>query len=285
MKTWEMKLWLLNEAGEFEGGGGESGIDMGYADDPGVEGESGEDGNEDDIIGDVLAGDESEGGRPSAGGKAPIAQIDTEGLANAIMRGMQGAQPKNQPQAMSDEDFRKLTKHFAVTEDLVTKLFDENAKPADRMTALQMLIDGAVTHATHISAYQSRFMREELMEQLNPVLSEHQKAQGERFIDSVVKTYPVLGKNRQLIAMAAQQVARTNANLSGLPAIKAVASVAESVIRQTVPQFALAAARNQSGRPKMAGGLGNGMGGANPGASTQAGKKEGFRSLFPARAK
>lgn len=266
MNIWQERWLLAPMDDEFDGGGGGEEV---Y---PMIE--EGDDG---------IAPDISEGDQTQQQSQAAMPSFDPNQFAAAIAKGLRegqgGGQQPQAPAQMSDEEYRKATKYFAVAEDHINALFNSELPPAQRAAKLQEILDGAVQHALMVSAYQQRFAMEDFNKQLSPIFEDHKTRAQEKFIDSVVGKYPSLSKNRKLIAMAAQHAASSGMAGQGDP-VQTVASIVEATLRQSFPEFSLGQGRRANGNmPKMAGQITGGGGGGSGGGNGGQPKKT-FQTLF-----
>jgi len=252
-------------------------------------------GGGDDFNVDTIDDDLSPGGSPDEGGEGddvidddepsdttPAGGIDYNKLAETVARSVAGAVPQQQqqqPQTMTDEEFRKHTKYFAVTPEHVQQLFNADATPEQRVQMLQSMLDGAVQHALSVAALMTKRTEMQFQQRLTPIEQERQTQARNKYVDGIVKLAPQLKSSRQVIEAAMTHLAQSGYQSQGLKQDQiAILKTVQGMMRTINPDFKLQLSSrggNRANLPKSAGAV-NGAGGSGGGGNNKQVKSRGL---------
>lgn len=234
---WTSRI-LLNEFDDNEGGGGNG--DVSLLEQPGGEGGEGE---------------------PD---EAPL--IDHDALGDAIGRSIASHLPQPGPQQppLDLATFRKQTGYLEISDEHLNQLFGEATTPEARKKALQAIYDGAVQHALNVTGLVLQQRNQERDAALIPMREYVRDQHVEKLTSNVTTKYGALKQYPQIVKrVIAELRERGYQPKSEADAIRIVAGTAESVIKETIPNFSLsnqaqANGRNMPGMPGMMHGGGSG---------------------------
>lgn len=255
MKNDLFKMGFLRE--QFDDNGSDAGGDFEY----------------DDSVSDLYEpdGDASEG-QPQVvqpPGQSSSA-IDYDRLGQTIARSVQPPQQVQQPATMTDEEFRKHTKYFAVTPEHVNQLFNAELPVEQKMQLLQQMLDGSVTHALQVANLSTSHRLEQVNQRFEPLLTERQQAAKDKFLGTLERISPSIKGQRPMLEFAIQKLRENGYQPQGEAADrKAIVSMFTALMKQSNPNFVLQrpSGGNGAGRVQSsstvngAGGSGQGRGG------------------------
>lgn len=246
---WRTKQMLFNAADDgFESG---SGGDVGDLDSI-ISGGGNEQQGELD-----LGIDEGQQAAASSGiDYAALARANSEALGPLIER----LTPREQPAAqMSEEEFRKLTKHYEPSDTELEAMFGDGATKETRLQALKSMISGAVQHANAVAGLGIKSVMGQFEQQLAPLQQQQRDAQKATFERGLTEKFPQLQPYMHLVPQAVAAV-----RAAGIP-IKSDAEARQHVARMTAilaKQLGGAAPavprQSRQGMPRMAAMTGSG---------------------------
>lgn len=267
MKTWPNEI-LRNDDPELNGGGGvgDDNLETLFDDSGGGGGDDSQQGGDD-------------GQQQQQQAQVPSQPaLDPNALADAIARGLRGAIPQQQPPGMSDEDYDKRTSRYKASPELLQRIL-EHEDPAERVKALQELIDGSSTHAVVVSQLLYQQSLRQLEERFQPLMAQRQEQLMKSFENDIATKYPSLkGQTKILQTVVNELRSRGWQPKSDSEAVQTVASAMEALIKSVNPQFNLngGGSKGNSGMASMTAGHGSG---ARSGGGS-GGKKPGWAGVF-----
>jgi hypothetical protein len=263
---WRTKQMLFNAAEDgFESG---SGGDMGDLDSI-ISG-----GNEVQEEFD-LGTDEGQPATASGGiDYAALARANSEALGPLIER----LTPREQPAAqMSEEEFRKLTKHYEPSDTELEAMFGDGATKETRLQALRSMISGAVNHANAVAGLGIKSVMGQFEQQLAPLQAQQREVQKTTFERGLTEAYPQLKPFLRLVpqAVAAVQAAGIPIN-SDAEARQHVARMTAILAKQLGVDAPAVQRPGRQGMPRMAAMTGSG----NTSSAGGGGKKPAWQNVL-----
>lgn len=177
-------------------------------------------------------------------------------MAQALREAGVVAQPQQQQvKEMTDEEFRKHTHYYSVTPEKVTLLCGEapealndeqkNAWVAQRMAALQEMLDGTNKHALAVSRLASMNDVRQIQGQVAPLIAEREKAAFNNLLNEMAGSNTVLksmsgGAGANIIYIALRSLQQENFRPANeQQARQAIYQRAEQLGRLSNPDFTL----------------------------------------------
>lgn len=265
MQNWH-NYSLADELGEHDGGGGEDDFEPLF-----------EEQTEETHL--------NPGDNPP-GEKAPASSaIDYNRMAEAFAKAIpQPAQaPAPQQKDLTPEEFDKLTKKFVPDETVAKAFFGEQATPA-QIEALKAFTNGIYQHFYASTGMLLKNELGTLEQRLTPFEAHLAEQRTKAFTDELVSRAPALKKHKNLVAGAIQTLKASNWQPQGLTesdqkleAMRTVAKMVESHVKQFDPQFSVSASGGRGRMPQQAAMSGGGSGGGSYGGSAP---KKAWQTVF-----
>lgn len=192
--------------------------------------------------------DDSSAERPAGFRKVtpPVAPVDAAAIARAVAEGIRPMLPSQnqQPQQMSEEEFRKATDYFSVNPEMAKQfatllgLEVDDDRTGKLAGLLQSIVDGTARHALKTAGLMQGVLKEELASRVTGIETRHQQQATEKFLESVQTRYPALKAHRDILPDVLNQIKASGAKPKNAEeAAKLVAKAARDHIRKFIPDF------------------------------------------------
>lgn len=224
---------------------------------------------------------ESQHGEQQPQSVAPAFDYEALARANAayLQPVLQQFAPRQEQKGPSEEEFKRITKHYVPDEALAERLFAADATPAQRAAALQEYTNGIYQHLYASTGLALRAEIDPLRQSVTQVDAYRQAQQQEAFMQKTITSIPGLKAYTPLVGQAIEMLKRSGFVPQGATAkdverhaMREVAKLVEAQVRQVNPQFSLKQPKMNGGRqgmPLMSGFTsGGGGGGGGSGSSS-----------------